>query len=196
MNFTISPKKLSIPIVILIFQLFLYISADKIYGASAGTAKVILTAYMIMIVSAVAYTGIRPDKVKGLFNPLNFFVFFIGSAIIFTILPALGLFATFGTSLAIQYGIIQAFVVAYTEETIFRGILPDFFGDLWSSVIFGLFHWAISGSWWFVIFATSAGLLFAFIRDKFGLYASMGVHSAFNLKTLGLLDKLIRGTGI
>lgn len=194
MDLSLTPKRISIPVVVLILQLFLFISAGRIYGAGAETARSLLLAYMLMTVSVAVFTGIRPDMVKGLFNPLNFFIFFIGSSIIFITLPLITGLATIGTASAIQYGIIQAFVVAYTEETVFRGILPQFFGDLSSNILFGLFHWAVSGSFWFVIFATGAGLLFAFIRDRFGLYASMGVHSAFNLKTLGLLDKLVRGT--
>jgi len=194
MDLQLTPKKISIPIIVLILQLFLYISADKIYGAGATTAKALLLAYMLMIVSVSVFTGLRPDKVKGQFNPLNFFIFFIGSALLFLVIPQFNLFATIGVANAVTYGIIQCFVVAYTEESVFRGLLPTFFGDLNSSILFGLFHWAVSGSLWFLVFATGAGLLFAFIRDKFGIYASMGVHSAFNLKALGLLDTLVRGT--
>lgn len=194
MDFSITPRKISIPLIVLLLQLFLFISASKIYGAGAEQAKALLIAYMLMTVSVAVFTGIRPDMVKGQFNPLNFFIFFFGSAVIFLAIPKLNLFATLGVASAIQYGIIQSFVVAYTEETVFRGILPQFFGDISSSVLFGLFHWAVSGSWIFIIFATIAGLLFSLIRDTFGIYASIGTHSAFNLKALGLLDQLVSGT--
>jgi len=194
MNLKLVPKRLSISIVVLIFTLFLFISADKIYGAGAGTAKTLLIAYMIMLVSVIAFTGIRPDMVKGNFKPLNFLIFFLGSSLLFLVIPKFSAFATIGVANAIQFALIQAFVVAYTEETVFRGILPLVFGnDIIPAVLFGVFHWAVSGSVWFLLFATIMGLVFAFVRDRAGIYASMGIHSAFNLNALGILEKLVRG---
>lgn len=193
MDLSLTPKKLSIPLIVLVLQLFLFISAPRIYGAGAGTAQALLVAYMLMTVSVIVFTGIKPEMVKGAFNPLGFLILFIGSSIIFLVFPKFLGFSTLGVASAIQYGIIQSFVVAYTEETVFRGIFPKFFGDIFSAILFGLFHWAVSGSFIFIIFATFAGLLFALIRDRFGIYASIGVHSAFNLKALGLLDQLVRG---
>lgn len=194
MDLSVTPKKLSIPLVVFILQLFLYISATKIYGAGAETASRLLITYMFMTVGIIVITGIKPDMIKGSFNPLNFFIFFVASTIIFIVFPALSGLATIGVASAVQYAIIQSFVVAYTEEVVFRGILPLFVRDVPAAILFGVFHWAVAGSFWFLIFATGAGLVFAFVRDKFGIYASMGIHSAFNLKALGLLDRLVRGT--
>lgn len=199
MDLRIIPKKISIPLVILILQLFLFINAPKIYGSGYQNAQTLLITYMFMMVSVAVFTGTRPDMVKGQRNPLNFFIFFIASTIIFITLPALTglkLFATLGIASAVQYGIIQSFVVAYTEESVFRGLLTSFgLGDIPSNILFALFHFAVSGgNWFFMLFAFGAGMLFSFVRDRYGLYASIGIHSAFNLKALGLLDQLIRGT--
>lgn len=198
-DYSIVPKRISIPLVVLILQLFLFISAPTIYGAGAQTAQALLLTFMFMTVAGAVFTGIRPDALKSQFKPLNFFIFFIGSTLLFIALPfpsRLSLFATLGVASAVQYAIIQSFVVAYTEETFFRGLLPQFLGnDIIPAVLFALFHYSVSGgSIGFMIFAFVAGIAFSYIRDFFGIYASIGVHSAFNLKALGVLDQLVRGT--
>jgi membrane protease YdiL (CAAX protease family) len=195
MDWTLIPKKLNVTIVVLILQLFLFVSADAIYGSQSTTAKSLLIAYMLMTISVLVFT--RTTEIKGMRDTpqslINFFIFFVASALLLLILPVGS--AGFGTlKTAWGFGLIQSFVVAYSEEVMFRGVLPLYLGDIYSNILFGLFHWAVSGSIVFVLFAIAMGFVFSFVRDRWGIYASMGLHSAWNLKALGILAMLMKGT--
>lgn len=193
MNLWLVPRRIGISLVILLLQLFLFISADKIYGSYAGVAKNLLIVYMLMVVAVIAITGVKPETTKDIGNFWWFFVFFIFASVVLLMFKVNTPAGISGVSMFWGLGLIQAFVVSYSEETVFRGILPQWIGDIYSNVLFGLFHWAVSSSLWFMLVAIIAGFAFSFIRDKFSIYASMGVHTAWNLKMLGLLDPLLKG---
>jgi len=193
MQWTLIPKRISVSLIVMLLQLFLFVSADRIYGSYATTAKGILIAYMLMTAVVIAITGFRPETIKGGKDFKWFFIFFLVTSFILVLIPLTFESEKLKIGALWGLGLIQAFVVSYTEETVFRGILPNFLGDIHSNLLFGVFHWAISGSIVFIFVAFGAGLCFAFIRDRWSIWASMGVHSAWNLKMLGLLDPLIKG---
>lgn len=113
----------------------------------------------------------------------------------------------------------QIFYVANIEECVFREMLPIFLPNipLWrkstfpqeeyvvirsevtSALIFGIFHFA---SYFFLaketgqnlsvlmITAVLAGLMFQAVKNRFGLPASMGLHTGINVAKLGVLGVL------
>lgn len=186
--------KLSLGLFVLLLQLFLFINADAFYGASAEAVKDIILVYLLLQVSVIAITGFKPELMKtGIEGVWRFAFIFLVSAFIFLVFPPVKFGFTFQSLIGIV--IIQCFVVAYTEEMVFRSMLPAIMkSDLWAAGMFGLFHFAVYGASWIgIIIAVIFGLAFAFIRDKFGIFGAVGVHTSFNLKSLGILDALISG---
>jgi membrane protease YdiL (CAAX protease family) len=94
---------------------------------------------------------------------------------------------------------ITAFFVAPVEETIFRGVLKDYFAGwrLWivplgiiiTSAMFAVTHYAVYGGavmslWWAFIM----GCVFYLIATWKGVPSSTGAHTAYNLFVLGVLS--------
>jgi len=188
-------KQFGIGIMVLMIQLFLFVNASAVYGEFASVAKDTLLVYILMLTSVVAITGTRQDIIKGGFNrSYNFFLLFFASSFLLVTIPWIG--GQFGLQNEAGIGVIliQVFAVAYTEEVVFRGILPNFLGDLTSNGFFAVFHWAVyGGSIGLVLFAFVLGIIFAVIRYYFGIAGAIGAHAGWNLKALGVLDKLIAG---
>ena len=189
-------KQFGIGMLVLFVQLFLYINASAVYGEFAAVAKDTLLVYIIMLTSIVAVTGSRPDIIKGGFDrSYNFFLLFFATSFLLVTIPWIG--GQFGLQNEGGIGVIllQVFAVAYTEEVVFRGILPEFLGDLSSNGLFAVFHYAVyGGSIPLVFFAFILGLVFAIIRQYFGITGAIGAHAGWNLKSLGVLDRLIEGS--
>lgn len=187
-------KEFGIGIAVAFIQLFLYINASAVYGDFAPQAQQTLTVYMLMLALVFGVTGMRPDIVQGGFErTYNFFLMFIATSMLLITIPWIT-----GVGLQNQSNmgviILQVFAVAYTEEVVFRGILPNYVGDIWSSGAFSIFHWAVyGGSIGLLMFAFILGLFFSVITHFFGLMGAIGAHSAYNLKALGVLDDLMKG---
>lgn len=94
---------------------------------------------------------------------------------------------------------ITALFVAPVEETIFRGILKDYFagwklywiplGVVLTSSMFAITHYAVYGGavmslWW----AFVMGCVFYLIANWKGVPSSTGAHTAYNLFVLGILS--------
>ena len=94
---------------------------------------------------------------------------------------------------------ITALFVAPVEETIFRGVLKDYFAGwrLWvvplgiilTSAMFAVTHYAVYGGavmslWWAFIM----GCVFYLIASWKGVPSSTGAHTAYNLFILGILS--------
>lgn len=189
-------KEFGLGILVLLIQLFLYVNASAVYGEFSAVAKDTLLIYILMLTSVVAITGSRPDIINGgLDRAYNFFLMlFVGSGLLVTI-PWVAQNFGLNSQAGIGVVLLQVFAVAYTEELVFRGILPDFLGDLVSSAFFAIFHYVVyGGSVFLIVFAFVLGLGFAVIRNYFGITGAIGAHSAWNLKALGVLDKLISGS--
>ena len=91
--------------------------------------------------------------------------------------------------------LFQAFVVTYTEEVFFRGVLAERLRAVPSAAIFSVFHltaYSVAGGLGlnFGAFFTAFvfGLLFAIIyfatKDRAGIGAVWGLHLAWNLALL------------
>lgn len=180
-------------IAVIIISLFLLVNADAAFGAHADTARSLLTIYLILGNTMLILTPRRPDILTADVSRLILFlVGFFASAIFFVFLPQFFL-ASFSTiAVAVSFGFLYGFVVAFYEELIFRDLLPRGLGmtDFMASAVFALFHLAALAAVFgfnllqlsiafFVLF--SLGMLWSFIRDRVGLMASVGSHVAWNL---------------
>lgn len=112
-------------------------------------------------------------------------------------------------ALAIGFGSLHAFGKAYVEEASFRGVLMKRLGQagpILSSIIFGIFHanLAFRNASQLVaagelaqvavipyvlqvfMFLTIIGFVWALVARRFGLLASTGSHTAWNMVILGV----------
>ena len=89
--------------------------------------------------------------------------------------------------------LFQIFVVTYTEEAFFRGVLAERLRAVPSAAIFSIFHltaYSVAGGLNFGAFFTAFvfGLLFAIIyfatKERAGIGATWGLHAAWNLALL------------
>jgi membrane protease YdiL (CAAX protease family) len=102
-----------------------------------------------------------------------------------------------------MYSFLYAFVVSFSEDIPFAVFLPNYMSTkmgrskamIFSAFLFSIFHFGVysAGSVGFVIvlsrlaFAFAMNLLFQFLNLRYGITASAGVHSAWNMYILGLL---------
>jgi membrane protease YdiL (CAAX protease family) len=125
---------------------------------------------------------------------------FLVASIVFSFIPtsvASGFMGSISTK-ALGYGVLHSFVIAYGEELVFRGLFSKFLGGVWSSILFGLFHFGITG---YVIKSVLAlilllGLPAYYISKKVGLLGAVGYHFAWNMKAMGILDIVLKGMGV
>lgn len=206
--------KVSFGLVLLLVQLFMFFNSSSLFGEEfAEEYSNAMLGYLIFYLAFFASLISHPAmNMSLLFSLPRFGVLFlvgiIGAGV-------LGVFTLFQVELeptvdpAFIKGVFlyQVVFVSNVEECIFRAILPKFLPSLVilgipisskisSSLIFGFFHF---GSYYYLsqqtgqsliilmITATLAGLMFQFVKDKFGLPASMGLHAGINIANLGVL---------
>ena len=199
--------KVPISFIVVIMQTFMYVNAPSIFGKFATQAKEIILLYMVMtfsfsILSLFTFGSSQRQQLKGAMNKpflsslLNFFISFFISMGIFYLLPMPITGSIFKPLSIMQsevitflpYMLLFAFVIAYTEELVFRQIVPQYIGRYMSAGVFALFHWyAYSGGISSLIFAFGMGLILDIIFEKAGLSASTGVHASWNLALLGAI---------
>lgn len=205
-------KRIGFGAVILVIWLFLYTQADWLYGtASAELARNTLLLYFIMflLASAIFAKGI-PGSKKGFGEVMGPFIlaFIVTTVIVGPIILILSVIVPQATisifQLALAYGLLHAFVIAYIEELVFRYYLPleAGLGDYISIALFGFFHLNV------LLFSGVQNILFpllllivmggvwTMVRRWFsgpknvniaaGLAASTGSHFAYNLVILGI----------
>jgi membrane protease YdiL (CAAX protease family) len=173
--------------------MLLYVNAGAIFPKEyVPKVQSIMLLYMIMTFAFSIATNYLPPEVHKPFLPelLSFFVFFFVFAGILYGLPIQTASHIFQISetikIALPFMVLFAFVVAYTEELIFRGILPKFLTVIGSNLLFGIFHWyAYSGDIYSILIATIFGFVFSFVAERFGLMSAVGMHTAWNLRILG-----------
>lgn len=191
---------LTLGVTVLILQLFLFISADWVFGAAAVTAKEILLIYFILQVAVYSTMGIPEIFYKPLSELKTVFLYFILTVIVASFLKhtiIMGMMASFEPLRAVAgFGFIYIFVKVFTEETIFRDILPKQVGHRVAQLLFALFHIAILS----VKFAPSIaqmliGLVFLYVLGSIwyriyisgGAPASIGSHAGWNSIAGGLI---------
>lgn len=187
-----SLKKLSIGLLVVIIQMMLYVNAGAIFPEPyVEQAKQIILLYMIMTFAFTLVTRYIPPEMTRPFAPelMTFFVsFFIFAGLLYALPLNTGshIFQIETIKIALPFMLLFAFVVAYTEELIFRGVLPKFLTRIGSNLLFAVFHWyAYAGNIYSILIAFIFGMVFSLVAEKFGLMSAVGMHTAWNLKILG-----------
>jgi membrane protease YdiL (CAAX protease family) len=197
----------TVGILILLVQLFMFVNLSYFYGPYAEAVRPVFLAYFILLailspfVIRVLLQIAQPQELG------NFAIGFILTAVVVFVVPTIiaGAVSVETLKLAVGFGFLHAFIKAFDEEIIFRGVLPKLlakghvflglnWGDVIASVLFGVFHLAVSGaSIPAMLFLMVLGLVWCLVRNKLSLMGSAGSHFAYNLMALGVLPKLIGG---
>ena len=209
----LSNASLAVPLMFV--MLFLWLNGTALWGAYWETSTALAYLIMFSIVFGVGMAQknqiIWLTKLKMSVGMRNFW---IGFLLMFAGLIAINQFVLKGNLSGNQISIsavypqiaLTALFVAPVEETIFRGVLKDYFanwrfiiplGLVLTSVLFAITHYAVYGGqvmslWWAVvmggIFYLLTDLKLGRGQDKLGVPASIGAHTCYNLFVLGILS--------
>lgn len=206
----LSNASLAVPLMFV--MLFLWLNGTALWGAYWESSTAMAYLLMFAIVFAVGKNQlIWLTKLKLSEGTKNFL---IGFVLMFAGLIAINQFILKGNlsgnsiaSAAVYPSIaITALFVAPVEETIFRGVLKDYFqnwrfiiplGLILTSVLFAITHYAVYGGqvmslWWAVVmggvFYVITDLKLGKTQGKLGVPAAIGAHTCYNLFILGILS--------
>ena len=137
---------------IILIILFMWISADFIYGAYADMVRTTMTIYFFTFLLAYTVINQQPKSMQPKQNESiwNFVIGFVGTGAIlfgasFIIAPLLSTasivdpFIASVTITGLGFGGLHGFVKAYIEESVFRWALPMCI----LCILFGVFHLAV-----------------------------------------------------
>lgn len=208
--------KMNIGLFILIAQLFIWISADWMFGQYAGIAKSTMLIYFIAYLLALVHAG-NGKAVSGRNESMfNFVMGFAATAAIFLLIGSIGMISSFFKQATVEiavgtfsitgigFGFLWGGTKAWVEEVIFRKVLPVNlgFGDIISSGLFGIFHLAVLlGVYGLtpiqciapVLLLTSLGIMWSRVRNWIGIAGCAGSHFAYNLGVMNLLGVIFTG---
>lgn len=87
--------------------------------------------------------------------------------------------------------IVLSFVAGFSEEVLFRGLLSNKIGLIFSSLAFGLMHFPGRKYWIYTVWATLSGALFCWILQATGsLFIPITAHTVNNILGMILLKRL------
>lgn len=187
-------------IVAIVVDVFLLIDGTYILGSSFSSYQPILTTYLAM--DSIMLAGTRFIKEVNI-TFMGAMVFFVPAFVMTTLIVG-SLTSSAATIITENRGfvyyiteiLLQIFVVALSEELIFRGILEKYFGWIPQGIMFGLFHltaYSIEGfSWEGVFVAMIFGLFLGYIVKIFsvrgktsdGLALTWGIHAGWNVAVI------------
>jgi len=192
-------KAMSAGVLIMLSILFMWISADFIYGEYAEVVRNTMIIYFFLFLIPYTILNQAPKSIMGE-SVWNFLIGFLGTgAVLFIVTQGIGIFGTSAvlsepfvaaiTVAGIGFGVLHAFVKAYIEESVFRWALPKYagLGDVISNILFGIFHFSILTS------LTIPSMISAGTLTDLGAANWMyAVAPVITLTILGLIWALVR----
>jgi membrane protease YdiL (CAAX protease family) len=65
------------------------------------------------------------------------------------------------------------------------------YGEFWvwalSILVFAIYHWTFGRSWVSLVVYIPLGIIFTWVKERYGVVSSIGVHFAWDLFILGFL---------
>lgn len=194
---------MSAAFLIAIANAFGYVNAQAWFGPLAPVFERAFVIYMVLSAIMLASLAVRNPflEVSILQFVAVFSVLFIAAAILLLKIPWQPPNVYGGQIAGYRALLFTIFVVAATEELIFRGVIPHFLVEvagmgiiaahLLSNLLFAAIHWAAYNSSPVLIgFAFIAGCIFSAVRiaaGRHGLSASTALHASYNARVLALL---------
>ena len=184
-------KHVPLNVYMLLALAFMLINSSIIVP-DAEIAKFELTLIVYMVFLALFQRYINAPGFKMNLNKAS--IWFVGGFAV-TTLAMVGLqnlpfesASTYAVTAPFYLIISHVFIVAYSEEMIFRGALPNIITPIPAAVAFSLFHVsAYGGNILSLVVAFVAGMLFYVIMRYTNIWTVIGVHSAYNCAVLGVL---------
>jgi len=191
-------KSLTVPIILItvVIQAFLLVNGETIFGSSWSAYEPALVTYVLLdsLFLALALSKVIPFAEISIWDAIPVFaVTFLISGYLLQALFRVAPITISVNNFIIDF-IFQIFVVAFTEEMLFRGILLQYTGPIIQGILFGLFHvtsyYMITGiDWSAILVAIVMGILFGYIVQYFqkmhlsgtGLTITWAIHSAWNI---------------
>lgn len=195
-------NKISLGLVILLSQLFLFVNVSAFFPESmvAGMEKLIAT-YLILYAVMFAIPDLRLRIFDYKASQLKYYIMsFLLSTLVFSLLAnffiggrqePLSIFTAVST-VAISMIIVHSIIVAFIEEYFFRDYIYSKIGALWSSVMFGLFHYSVYNySILAIAWASFLGYFFLVIKRRYSPKTNLvniAVHASYNVVVIGVIN--------
>jgi membrane protease YdiL (CAAX protease family) len=186
-------SKFSIGIAVFILVLFFLVAGPLIFAETWGVWQNVFIVYLFFMVAGILFAR-EAFEISAIRWLLVFAVAAVGGYFAFSfVLPKYDAGFPTGNFLAL---LAFSFTVAYSEETLFRGVLLEFgksrvgLGVVISALFFAIFHVAAYAGLGIVPFlvALAMGSAFGFIylatRSLAGTAVVVGLHMAWNLALL------------
>jgi len=195
---------LTIGVVFTIALLWFYVRAGDYFPSDPDGYRFYIQVWFSMITFSVTMALVMKDKYVGKLFGFSFFKEwwkFLLAAIVSGLaffgliwLVKSGVMPTSGLSFWVK--VFYALFVAYPEEILFRGIIPNSLLSrkykrwqvyMISAVLFALFHWTLGRSWTTLIIYIPLGYLWMWMRDKFSPvtnFANAGSHWIYDVLVL------------
>lgn len=189
-------------VIVLLSILFMWISADFIYGAYADMVRQTMIIYFFTFLLVYTAVNGKPKSMDGE-SLWNFILGFIATSVIllglsFVIAPLLSaaniaepvVIASISIT-GLGFGVLHGFVKAYIEESVFRWALPKLanLGDIISNILFGVFHTAV-----LVTVTIPALVVDGTLADLGAANWTYAIMPVIMLVVLGFVWSYIRGT--
>lgn len=205
---------ISFLLLVIFVEVFLWVNGGAIFPDWDATYGSVIQWYLIMTLAFAFFYGFTPLK-KDIGQPLSQAVVgaLLGAVIMVGFMAVMVAFKFFtppdlDAGLVFQTILIQVFVVAFSEEVMFRGVvlhlLPHkgklaLFGIVGSALLFSIWHLyayqiqifnfdAVVANFGALLIPFILGVVFAVVALKKGLGvpATVAMHSIYNLVILGV----------
>ncbi len=186
----------------IIIQAFLLINGQLVFGSSWVSYENILLLYISLdaVFLALSFTSTIPFLEIDVFDAIIIFIpVFVMSAFAFSSFFRLVPITITVNNVVIDF-VFQIFVVAYTEELLFRGLLLQYVGVIPQGILFGLFHLTsydtpMGINWASIVVAMIFGVAFGYIvkyfntikRPGIGITITWALHAAWNISIITAL---------
>ena len=185
-------RKIPFFVWLLLLQAFLLVNAPAIAPPnSVDTTRSALIVYMLMTATLMPLVPRQAWMKVGLNESIAFFVggLVVGSFVFAAFRELVTGVFSLSLSGPLYLLVLHVFVVATSEEIIFRGLLPVIITPALAQVFFGFFHfYAYGGSLIGIFIAIIAGFIFYAITRYLNIWAAVGIHAAYNATVLGILS--------
>ena len=199
-------------VISILLEFFLLAAVSYLFGSAWNGYNNIIIIYLVVSIGLIIMSGTQQEFMRiEFFDAVIVFVpvFFMTGLIVGSIYNTSGL-TNLGVNYEIAQVLLQIFVVALTEELIFRGVILSYFPRpkcvVFQGVAFGLFHIAaystLNGvNYGALVFAIILGvvlgaIVFAVKNKSLGLSITWGIQAGYNVAVLTGLFSILGGVVI
>ena len=181
---------ISLGLFVILVQLFMLVNPSFFFPAEkADHFRFVVLIYLVFLAISIALPDLRLRLFSvSLKKALPKALFFGAATYLVAFFIALFLVdAPFRGDLGFGVVFLDAFIIAVSEENMFRIVLPYFISNFASNSLFSLFHWQVYATNVLALFMmVLLGYVWTFIKERWSPQdgvANMGSHAGWNLVT-------------